>query len=214
MTSSPPSPPPAPCRPPWFRTLLLTVGAITGNLTAFSPTPTSFNSHTPPPAVAAFVSSDAAKPQKSISLESLGVKRDEYVGERELRRRKTTQYSEAEQEIMELEEYEVATQWFRDLQFFWAVLASLGGIYILYKGGVMWEEWIKEQEKKDMEEEIELTGTFIDPRAVRKDEDEDDKGKGKRKPTKGQGGDPSDPPSNPDIPEGGIDSLEKLYGKS
>lgn len=155
--------------------------------------------------------------ESAIPLEALGIKREEYVGERELRRRKTTQYSEAEQEIMELEEYEVATQWFRDLQLFWATLASVGGIYVLYKGGVMWERWIQEQEKKDMEEEIELTGTFIDPRAVRKDEDDSGKGKkgkGDGKGPQGKGGDPNEPPSSPDYPKDGLDSLEKLFGKS
>lgn len=123
---------------------------------------------------------------------------------------------------MELEEYEVATQWFRNLQMLWATLASAGGIYVLYKGGVMWENWIQEQEKKDMEEEIEMTGTFIDPRAVRKDEDDEDKGnkgkdKGKDKGNKGpqgKGGDPSEPPDSPDFPKDGLDSLEKLFGKS
>lgn len=149
-----------------------------------------------------------------MPLSALGVKRDEYVGERELRRRKTTQYSEAEEEIMELEEWEVETQWFRDLQAMWAGIASVAGIFVLYKGGVMWENWIKEQEQKDMEEEIKLTGTFIDPRAIRKDEnDEGGKPKKKDKPkTDPQG--PSGEGEGGDVPPGGLDSLEKLFGSS
>lgn len=160
-----------------------------------------------------------------IPLEALGVKRENFMGERELRRRKTTVYSEAEQEIMELEEYDVETQWFRDLQIMWAGVASVGGMFVLYKGGVMWENWIQEQEKKDMEEEIELTGTFVDPRAVRKAEDEDDDDENKNKKNSGPdaGTDPSADAGGPDgdtgpkgddLPPDGLDALEKLFGKS
>lgn len=156
----------------------------------------------------------------TISLGELDIKRDEYMSERELRRRKTTQFSEAEQEIMELEEWEVHTQWFRDFQLMWTAIASVGGIYILYKGGVMWEKWIKEQEQKDMEEEIELTGTFIDPRAVRKD-DEDNSGNrpnksqdGGNNPGKGPDTDSGSGPDGGDFKQGDLESLEKLFGKS
>ncbi len=128
---------------------------------------------------------------------------------------------------MELEEYEVGTKWFRDLQALWAGVASIAGILVLYKGGVLWERWIQEQERKDMEEEIELTGKFISPRAVRKDDDEEDeKGKGKKKKgdeeddggkIKGKGkngGDDDKPPIIGDSPPGGIDALEKLLGNN
>lgn len=159
-------------------------------------------------------------PLATIPLEALGVKRDDFLSDRELRRRKTTQFSEAEQEIMELEEWEVDTQWFRDLQMMWASFASIGGMFVLYKGGVMWENWIKEQERKDMEEEIELTGTFVDPRAVRK-EDEDDKNAGPSappstdgKPEKGPSGDADSGDPDADFKQGDLESLEKLFGKS
>lgn len=133
---------------------------------------------------------------------------------------------------MELLEDEFETQWYRDLQMLWAGLASVGGIMVLYKGGVLWENWIKEQERKDMEEEIELTGTFIDPRAVRKDEDGD---KGKKKgqsgkpkdsnddgptmgPSKGTDGGPGNGPGAGDgdspVSPDSIDNLERLFGKS
>lgn len=119
---------------------------------------------------------------------------------------------------MELEEWEAQTESFRSMQAFWAGLISVAGIFMLYKGGVMWENWIKEQERKDMEEEIKLTGTFIDPRAVRKDEDMGDASKSKKKPKdSGPSSGPSAPPKDPtdgDKPTGGIDSLEKLFGQS
>lgn len=141
-----------------------------------------------------------------IPIDQLGIRVEEYMGEKELRARKTTVYSEAEDEIMELDEYEVSTQWFRDLQRLWAALASVAGIFVLYRGGVLWERWIQEQERKDMEEEIKLTGTFISPRAVRKDEDEHDK---KKKGKKGKGGDEDDkPPEIGDSPN--IEGLNRL----
>eukprot|EP00171_Calliarthron_tuberculosum_P005032 IDg5032t1 len=147
---------------------------------------------------------------ESIPLRALGIKETDYLSERELRLRKTTQYSEAEQEIIELDEYEVSTKWFRNLQALWGGLASVAGILLVYKSGVLWERWIQEQERKDMEEEIKLTGTFISPRAVRKDDEDDDntkKGKGKGN---GSPDDDGKPPVVGDSPPGGIQSLEKL----
>lgn len=116
---------------------------------------------------------------------------------------------------MELEEWEVDTQWFRDMQTMWAAIFSIGGIFVLYRGGVMWENWIKEQEQKDMEEEIELTGTFIDPRAVRKDEDDNGKDKGTDSKKPPSGDKPDEGSGDGDLQQGGdIESLEKLFGKS
>ncbi len=148
------------------------------------------------------------EPSEPIPLQAFGIKEKDYCGERELRARKTTQYSEAEEEIMELEEYEVSTKWFRDLRAMWAALASIAGILVLYRGGVLWERWIQEQERKDMEEEIKLTGTFISPRAVRKDENEDDKRSGKNG-KKGGGGDKGDDDKPPPV-VGDIDGLNRM----
>lgn len=201
---------------------ILTAGAVVGSVA-----PAIINRPSAsivPKAYAAPTVSTERSAHDPIPLKALGIKRGDFVSERELRRKKTTQYSEAEQEIMELEEWEVETQWFRDLQIMWAGIASVGGIFVLYKGGVMWENWIKEQEKKDMEEEIELTGTFIDPRAVRKDEDEegDQKSNNSSSNPSDSDGDnnnsqPSTSPQSPndsDSPSDDLDSLEKLFGKS
>lgn len=149
-----------------------------------------------------------------IPLGALGIKQEDFLSHRELSRPKTTQYSEAEEELIELEEDELENKWFHDLQVMWAGIASVGGIMVLYKGGVLWEKWIQEQEQKDMEEEIELTGTFIDPRAVRKPEDEDDDGDDPKSKGKNGKDDPGSPPDTDDLPPGGIDALEKLFGKS
>lgn len=220
---------------PWPKVLLLTAGtALTTTLPAMIRTPKQISSETlTPPEQTAPVDESATTHRSSgrtaiapianaIPLDALGIKREDFLSDRELRRRKTTQFSEAEQEIMELEEWEVDTQWFRDFQMMWASIASVGGMFVLYKGGVMWENWIKEQEKKDMEEEIELTGTFIDPRAVRKD-DEDNKDTGPPKPPGDNGDKPGKGPTtgdadsadpDADFKQGDLESLEKLYGKS
>lgn len=170
----------------------------------------------PRPAVAAeMLEVPIRRVNGALDLSDLGIKADEYAGHKQLFKLKTTQYSEAEEEIMELNEDEVDNKWFYDLQVMWAGLGSVVGIFALYKGGVLWEKWIQEQERKDMEEEIELTGQFIDPRAVRKPEDEDDGGKGKKGGDKPSGGDDGEgPPETDDLPPGGIDALEKLFGKS
>lgn len=152
--------------------------------------------------------------ESGIPLGALGIKQEDFLSHRELSKLKTTQYSEAEEELMELEEDELENKWFHDLQVMWAGIASVGGIMVLYKGGVLWEKWIQEQERKDMEEEIELTGTFIDPRAVRKAEDEDDESDGTGSNGKDGDGGPDSPPETDDLPPGGIDALEKLFGKS
>ncbi|CAN8072637.1 unnamed protein product [Agarophyton chilense] len=203
----------------WMQIGVIMAGTTMGSSTVLRPRTFTFKPSRPVHAA----TTDAAQTRSNqpIPLEALGIKREEFVGERELRRRKTTQLSEAEQEIMELEEWELATQWFRNMQALWAAIASVGGIFLLYRGGVMWENWIKEQERKDMEEEIKLTGTFIDPRAVRKD-DEKKNGNKRNKPKKddsssGPSAGPSAPskdPSDGDVPPGGIDSLEKLFGNS
>merc|ERR1712167_393773 len=38
-------------------------------------------------------------------------------------------------------------------------------IWFVYKGLNVWEKWMKDQEQKDIEEEIEMTGTYINPGA-------------------------------------------------
>lgn len=94
---------------------------------------------------------------------------------------KTVAYNEAELEIMELEDLQQLDGWRQGLKLGVSLGVSATGLAILYKGGVLWERWIKEQEKKDMEDEIELTGTFIAPSAVRLAEEEEAAAKKKKK---------------------------------
>jgi hypothetical protein len=210
--------------PKWVRVAVgiagFTVGALFPSFSAKQRNDALFSVH--PPVVAAMADETMQLPvyggKSALPLSVLGIRQEEFMSARELKSPKTTQYSEAEEEIMELEEDEVENAWFHNLQMLWAGLASVGGIVVLYKGGVLWERWIQEQERKDMEEEIELTGIFIDPRAVRKEEDSDgDQKKGsngnKDGPDPG-GADNPDAPPDSEMPPDSIDSLERMFGKS
>lgn len=205
-----------PARPSWLRIAVIAAGAVVG--TNFTPRSPDHNQMTVSPSQIIRVDSTHAAERTAgdpIPLRALGIKPEDFLSERELRRPKTTQFSEAEQEIMELEEWEVHTQDFRNYQAMWAAIASVMGIFVLYKAGVMWENWIREQERKDMAEEIELTGTFIDPRAVRKDEDDESEGPSKGKGGKDKGKDPTGSgEGDKDVTQNDLDSLEKLFGKS
>jgi len=145
----------------------------------------------PPPSLAASGGAAAAAPAaraaaggvayQTIDLGKLGIKYDDLINDRVLMSDKTVAYNEAELEIMELEDLQQLDGWRRGLKLGVSLGVSATGLAVLYKGGVLWERWIKEQEKKDMEDEIELTGTFIAPSAVRLAEEEEAAAKKKKK---------------------------------
>jgi len=145
----------------------------------------------PPPSLAAGGAAAAASPAaraaagsvayQTIDLGKLGIKYDDLINDRVLMSDKTVAYNEAELEIMELEDLQQLDGWRRGLKLGVSLGVSATGLAVLYKGGVLWERWIKEQEKKDMEDEIELTGTFIAPSAVRLAEEEEAAAKKKKK---------------------------------
>ncbi|GAB0494046.1 hypothetical protein MMPV_005336 [Pyropia vietnamensis] len=118
---------------------------------------------------------------QQIDLSKLGIKYDDLINDQVLMSDKTVSYNEAEMEIMELEDLQELDGWRQGLKLGMSLGVSATGLAILYKGGVLWERWIKEQEKKDMEDEIELTGTFIAPSAVRLAEEEEAAAKKKKK---------------------------------
>lgn len=150
----------------------------------------------PPPSLGGAAGGGVAFQQ--IDLGQLGVKYDDLINDRVLMSDKTVAYNEAEVEIMELEDLQQLDGWRQGLKLGVSLGVSATGLAILYKGGVLWERWIKEQEKKDMEDEIELTGTFIAPSAVRLAEEEEaaakKKKKRKDKQNKDKDGGEGDPP--------------------
>jgi len=72
-----------------------------------------------------------------------------------------TAKSELEEELEELETYKEETRSARSLQTVVTTGGAVGLVYLSVKGATVVERWIKEQERKDIEEEMELTGTYI-----------------------------------------------------
>lgn len=72
-----------------------------------------------------------------------------------------TAKSELEEEMDDLETYKDASRGTRALQGVVTLGGSAGLIYLSVKGLTGVEKWIKDQERKDIEEEMELTGTYI-----------------------------------------------------
>jgi len=72
-----------------------------------------------------------------------------------------TAKSELEEELEELETYKEQSKGTRALQTIATTGGAVGLIYLSVKGLTNVERWIKEQELKDIEEERELTGTYI-----------------------------------------------------
>eukprot|EP00282_Hemiselmis_andersenii_P025254 CAMPEP_0171997220 /NCGR_PEP_ID=MMETSP1041-20130122/564_1 /TAXON_ID=464988 /ORGANISM="Hemiselmis andersenii, Strain CCMP439" /LENGTH=113 /DNA_ID=CAMNT_0012650467 /DNA_START=222 /DNA_END=563 /DNA_ORIENTATION=+ len=70
-----------------------------------------------------------------------------------------------EEEIREIEDEEFRYRNWKNAQVGIAIGGSGIGMWFAYKGLHVWEKWMNEQEQKDIEEEIEMTGTYIDPGA-------------------------------------------------
>jgi len=99
-----------------------------------------------------------------------GIDLDKIVPKREARRFTSrefifsdalTQKSELEEELEELETYKEQNKGQRALQTLVTTGGGLGLVYLSVKGLTNVERWIKQQELRDIEEEIELTGNYI-----------------------------------------------------
>jgi len=110
--------------------------------------------------------------KNTISLASIIVdgsifdlKQEKIINESFLFNDKTTIKSEVESEIDDLEDDEYRYSVWKNTQVGVTVGGSALGIWFCYKGLNKWENWMKEQEQKDIDEEIEMTGTYINPGA-------------------------------------------------
>jgi hypothetical protein len=110
--------------------------------------------------------------RKNLNLNSividgtnLNLKREDVFNEKFLFSPLTTRNSEVEMEIEEIEDDEYRYSAWKNTQIGLAVGGSALGMWFAYNGLNAWERWMKEQEKKDIEEEIEMTGTYINPGA-------------------------------------------------
>lgn len=100
-----------------------------------------------------------------IDLSLLGIKREEIFNEDFMFSDKLTSTSIVESELQEIDDDEYRYSAWKNTQVGFSVGGSALGIWFAYKGLNKWELWMKEQEKKDIEEEIQMTGTYIDPGA-------------------------------------------------
>jgi hypothetical protein len=100
-----------------------------------------------------------------IDTSKLNIKQEDVINETFLFSSKTTQPSEIELEIEEIEDDEYRYRNWKNTQIGLALGGSAVGMWFAYKGLNVWEKWMKDQEQKDIEEEIQMTGTYINPGA-------------------------------------------------
>lgn len=100
-----------------------------------------------------------------INLSNLRIIKEDIIDENFLFSKNTTQKTKIESEIDEIEDDEFRYKNWRNTQIGLAIGGSGVGMWFAYKGLNAWEKWMKEQEQKDIEEEIEMTGTYINPGA-------------------------------------------------
>eukprot|EP00283_Hemiselmis_rufescens_P015065 CAMPEP_0173468632 /NCGR_PEP_ID=MMETSP1357-20121228/76951_1 /TAXON_ID=77926 /ORGANISM="Hemiselmis rufescens, Strain PCC563" /LENGTH=154 /DNA_ID=CAMNT_0014436857 /DNA_START=205 /DNA_END=669 /DNA_ORIENTATION=+ len=100
-----------------------------------------------------------------INTMNLRLTKEDLADEDFLFSKNTTQKTMIEEEICEIEDEEFRYRNWKNAQVGIAIGGSGIGMWFAYKGLHVWERWMNEQEQKDIEEEIEMTGTYIDPGA-------------------------------------------------
>merc|ERR1711998_125749 len=100
-----------------------------------------------------------------IDMRKIGLNIDHIVDEKFLFSPSTTSITEVEKEIEEIEDDEYRYSSWRNTQVLLALGGSALGMWFAFKGLTALEKWMKEQEQKDIEEEIQMTGTYINPGA-------------------------------------------------
>jgi hypothetical protein len=100
-----------------------------------------------------------------IDANDLDLKREDIFDDNFLFSPDTTKRTEIEIEVDQIEDDEYKYSTWRNTQMGLTVGGSACSIWFAYKGLTVWEKWMKDQEQKDIEEEIKLTGTYIDPGA-------------------------------------------------
>jgi len=176
----------------------------------------------------------------TIDGNKLKINPQEFISHKHVKGSKLMDYSDAEEELMELEALDEEFRWMKTIQQCSAGTIVAVGLFALQRGGKAWDAFIKAQEEREIEEEMRLTGRFIDTRANRMDEEEQLKREAEKKRkealrqegidvdddsdendddegTRGSGGKdkkPDDGSGNPKIPSSfDIDALEKLLKK-
>uniref|UniRef100_A0A7S1TL86 Uncharacterized protein n=1 Tax=Erythrolobus australicus TaxID=1077150 RepID=A0A7S1TL86_9RHOD len=129
----------------------------------------------PPSAVsAAAFAAPGALSDRDLDLEH-------YVSQRFVRSGRVAKYSEAEEEIFEIDDLAHEFRWMSAIQAVYAGILAFVGLFTLKTVGRLWDLFLKGQEDREMEEEMRLTGRFIDTRAARLNEEEKLKREAKEK---------------------------------
>uniref|UniRef100_A0A7S3EHF5 Uncharacterized protein n=1 Tax=Rhodosorus marinus TaxID=101924 RepID=A0A7S3EHF5_9RHOD len=143
-----------------------------------------------------------------------------YENKRQLSNRKMTEYSGAQQELIELDTEWEQLWYIRFLQYA-IVICVVPAVGLSAAGlGKLFEAWTKAQEAAEREEEIKLTGTYSSPATVRKEnvEEEDKKEDDESSPDDKDEGSEGPSPTDDGGPAPGDDEarekLEQLFGKS
>ena len=100
-----------------------------------------------------------------IDTFDLRIVQEDILNENFLFSEKTTQNTMIEQEIQEIEDVEFRYESWRSTQMGLVLGGSVLGMWFTFKGLNAWEQWMKEQEQKDIEKEIKMTGKYINPLA-------------------------------------------------
>jgi len=101
-----------------------------------------------------------------IDANELDLKREDIFDENFLFSPDTTKRTEIQIEIDQIEDDEYKYSTWKNTRNGITVVGSAISIWFGYKGLTVWEKWMKDQEQKEIEEEIKLTGTYIDPSAA------------------------------------------------
>jgi len=98
-----------------------------------------------------------------IDAFDLRITQEDVLNEKFLFSEKTTQNSMIEREVQEIEDDEFRYESWRSTQIGLTMGGSLLGMWFTFKGLNRWEKWMRDQEQKDIEKEIKMTGKYINP---------------------------------------------------
>jgi hypothetical protein len=117
----------------------------------------------------ASVSVPAQSDPSVIDLGKLGYALSDFVDMKKLFAPELAERTETQMELEEIEDDEVQKATVLTVR---RVVQSIGAVvatYLVYIGSRRWEEWMREEERLATEQEISLTGTYIDPAVPRED---------------------------------------------
>lgn len=117
----------------------------------------------------AAVSVPVQSPSSEINLGDLGYSVSDFIDKKKLFSPELAERTETQLELEEIEDEEVQKARGVTVRRFVQTVGTLVAAYLVYVGSRRWEEWMHEEERLATEQEISLTGTYIDPAVPRED---------------------------------------------